>query len=267
MSTLVEFPGNGMWEREFSFLGGDSPITHTLLVILRMAENVRQLRALHDSLPENCRLFREDFIHLESFWQQYFSAKAATKTIKNKPYVVTEADRWVLNKVRGDASLVWLYRKKLWDNAIDDRNGATWWPKNGDKSIRHSNQCHFWQWFKVAIFGAEMSVDCFVRERPNSLIVHLNLLPHIESITENLTHCMLTKMPKYIVPQGGGPVGSFVYVIDLDDHYDLKRMLWSCIALDSEVIYRIEKGFLSALSNECRTLGIPIERDIEENEP
>ncbi|MDD5291231.1 MAG: hypothetical protein PHZ04_03920 [Patescibacteria group bacterium] len=170
----------------------DEPFWH----LLCGARSVHHLEKLHDRLPANCRLLRDDFVALRKFFQDLPSlmepkALELKNTLRGTPEEQDKITLYLFSSVyQGkNENLTDYYFRKLHDG----RDRFDFQKETRAKLIHGPDVSSGLQSFLVNIFGADFETYCYFSKKTNQIGVSLGIWS--SKLTEPLTFQLLS-LPK-----------------------------------------------------------------------
>lgn len=271
METDRKFAGAAKWKRDFPLLN-NYDLDKVYLTILSLAKSVRDVRRLHNFLPENCRLLRCDLIKLEEYWQSVILPLGRSESQKRDDQ---ELIRWIL-----------LRQCPSWSNyqsyyAANLKSRAIPRPKlESDESLhrpfhfklhQHSETYVLYDYgstlidadenegiFTAKICGLPFHIEFRIWQTGEIIEMLARLMTEFHLLTEPATYQLLEKMPAYFEATGHDAyrLVNFCFILDS------KRL---CAELQHIVSYTIQKrwqmmtGFPLVATKFLKDLCIPIE--------
>lgn len=252
------------WSKEWleKRLKGVEAAEPLFLTLLGMARSVRDVRRLHQLLPTDCQLSRDDLIALEEFWKDHFHYDANKQASPNidsdvafcifdrliPPYRLRAYYRRVIEQDRpnianpGSSSQIYKYQRIL---------------SNPERICR--GYTHF-----VAVMQLGVGLECgaYVSETRDKVIIFFSLWEG--KLDECLTHSII-QLPVYsLINQGrsassvNGTEINLAYLfnpVDILPHLDQLDH-----TKDHSDDYVAKESFCPFLLKKLQTMGLPIIR-------
>ena len=174
----------------------DCQMNEPFLHLLYGARSVRHLEKLHNCLPANCRLLRDDFIKLKDYFKELpsLTGKEAPQLSCLSSKTPEEEDKITINLFlalsRGKGRDLTDY---YWHKLHDNRNCFDFRKETKAKLISNSWIFSGLQSFNVSLFGADFETYCFFSKKTNQIGVSLGIWSN--ELTEPLTFQLLS-LPK-----------------------------------------------------------------------
>ena len=225
-----------------------------ILPLLGFSKSIQELEERHNSLPDNDRLLRSDWVKVVEFWKKYF------RNSRNQDELIT----WILEENRNaqveadcdmphgsDYYLMKIMKKQLNDyGELVDKTEAFWTlfliSQDGIEFVR----------FSVCLFEKSIKVEFKVSKDADIMIVFITI-PE-EALSDPLTFSVLEKWPAYLVSAfDKAPMGSSLRLcFKLNSNNIGDHLTWS----DEN---RVASGsFLSYAAELLRQHGVPVEGDL-----
>ena len=182
----------GDWSRNFGFLKKISSCD-AYLSILAMASSINHLDRLHDMLPENARLLRDDWIKLKKFWQLHFGGNETAKYRK-------ELTEWLLSEQTVEYGVTSYYAERIMERARPLQEGVK---ATGDFMFSpvvlscEERLGYGENHFQAELFGAV--VDTGFRYHQERKLLRVCFVFKERELTEQVTHGIISKLPSYLI--------------------------------------------------------------------
>ena len=252
------------WNLRFGFLARlqfEAPF----LLILALANSVKDLGRLHQLMRPNCRMLRREWRDLEAFWRDLWETLAPQRGERLSDEVVQEM-------------LELAYRQHVRSGRCSPHGLTTYYKERldegrevGDTAFRecHSESFVFStpgrlgygsEHFLVKLFGQELLLGCtFAPSLPLELGVRIVIWEH--DLTEPLTHQLLSLPESGIGHRMGssnkGEEVDFWYTLPAEHFQILRRR--QVVTAGKEKIWIPLPGFLPTLTKALKEKGLPIE--------
>jgi hypothetical protein len=231
-----------------------------------MSESVQQLERLHESLPENMRLLRQDFIVLKKYWQHHFSNKEKEyreKVIKNVLLAMTWGDGE--SYVTGSSYYATRIRRrntyKLPPHFLEDAGAHLSLP------VKPSAQ-EIGNHFFALLFGVKVRVE-FRLKQDGSYILVVVIFQEVQ-LTEKITHQIIDVLPQYCLINYGmasmstktGLYFNLGYEFDAKDVANDIKSVSGDRSYCPSIIFLATQKFLVSAADLLRKNGIPVEGNL-----
>src|SRR4030042_5411390 len=231
------------------------PSRDAYLTILVLATVLNNMEKLHELLPPNARLMRDDWVQMKSFWQLYFrGADAVNHREELMEWLLSEqiqefgATSYYADRIRQcakDGSVI--TKRYLWSARVlscEEREGY------GDNH------------FQAELFG-EM-IDCSFLIHPDGRDIRVCLVFKERELTEQLTYGIVNQLPDFFlltrcVTISSTRDGNYLNVAySFEEEADELKEYWA--PFEGYAVATAE--FLSAAAAFLRNRGIPVEGDL-----
>lgn len=254
------------WYYKFGFIR-EKKVGHAYAAMLGLATSVNHLQRLHDSLPENARLLRDDWIKFVDLWKKYFTGSEAEKCRE-------QLEVWILeqqlihrkaNLVPGSAEkyppadatnyYIECITKGREHRLASDR----YLPDEPDKPIRilssREKKGRGYTYFLANMFNSTFDME--FRLANARKVIQASLIVKQRQLTEELTFKLSSLLGYYINGYGGDACG-----VVLDVTFDINAEGLRQFLKSWRGNLLAKREFLSAAADELRKSGVPIEGDL-----
>lgn len=265
------------------------PTYHAYLGMVGMATSVNHLERLHQVLPANCRLLREDWIKLRDFWQDYFTGDSAEKFRDqlSEWLLFEQSTSWEnvpLDKVshlsvKYAEGLVWEQATAQLSTAcgyyvnLIKGHGITGPPKHfGDSEdggphlilLPRVLSCperngNGYNHFQAKLFDQVIKAGLSLSEDRQHMLVRLVF--EEAKLTEELTYKLISQLPKYYLWKYGVVMSSAEGEhLNFSFGLEMNKLILFLDPCDKDMV--ASSNFLPAFAEALREYGIPLEGDL-----
>lgn len=249
------------WEKKFRFLYR-SGIGRKYLMILGMARSISELQTLHEALPANERLNRDDYIKLQEFWEEFFRFDID----QPRPKDVID---WLIEEINcdfysiGTNGFVEYYMRMLQQRKHPYSENTRHYLESRC-SIYARDEC---PWddiptlFVIRMFDHRFVVFMSYYDLSSSILV--DVVVRTSTLTEDLTH-QLTTLPKYCYGQMYLSVndGYSIYLGYVINAGTLQKEMCKVNKTREEKMVITSQQFLTILTNLLKEAGLPIQGEV-----
>lgn len=244
------------WKSSFGILDtvGAGPLFWVMLMAARSASH---LEKLHDLLPEDCKLLRDDLVAFKAFWKLLWGSKLPKGRQQRLP---EQSAQVALSRFLPERGM-WRYY------AICLERGRKGYSKVGhvpifSVPINKLELGQSWAAYQAKLYGVDCLILIFLDEDKGVLNVGVEV-PRYE-LTESFTHLLLNLPPSrcYTVEHkpGGNDPPCFWYELDVEDRTICWKPRHGVRFLTSSPMRALvaEPLLKGLIENDLNDLGVPV---------